>query len=253
LDIYDFLTPCLLRSGNLSSSTAGRILIVDDDPTIRRVLRATLPQLGFSTGEACSGEDAAEAMKSGTFDAILLDVNMPGMGGMAACKELREHHPNVGILMLTVIDSEENKIAALDAGADDYIVKPFHLRELAARLRAILRRARELPSISKPAVIRVGGLELDHEKRLLTKAGEAIRLTPKEFELLEYLMSHPGIPIPHARLLRAVWGPEYGNELEYLRTFVRQLRKKIEDDAAAPTYLMTDPHVGYRFRDLDDD
>jgi two-component system KDP operon response regulator KdpE len=149
--------------------------------------------------------------------------------------------------MLTVKDTEEDMIQALDAGADDYVTKPFHVRELAARLRAAVRRTRA----SQPdegAIIAIGEIELDPERRIVKRSGLAIHLTPKEFELLHFLMSHAGRPLAHARILAAVWGPEYGGELEYLRTFVRQLRKKLGDDALAPKYLVTDSRIGYRFR-----
>jgi two-component system KDP operon response regulator KdpE len=148
--------------------------------------------------------------------------------------------------MLTVRDSEEDKVAALDAGADDYITKPFNMRELAARIRAAVRRSCASP-LDPDAAIRIGNVELDPARRLVRKAGEPVHLTPKEFDLLHCLMAHAGLPMMHAQLLRAVWGPEYGGELEYLRTFVRQLRKKIEDDPAEPVYLLTDSHLGYRF------
>ena len=152
--------------------------------------------------------------------------------------------------MLTVRDQEESKVQALDAGADDYITKPFHIKELAARLRAAVRRSESLRNAYPPQqVFRAGELEMNVEKRQLLKAGEPIRLTPKEFDLLHYLMSHQGLPITHMALLRAVWGPEYGSEVEYLRTFMRQLRKKIGDDAAEPVYLKTEPYIGYRFLD----
>jgi two-component system KDP operon response regulator KdpE len=148
--------------------------------------------------------------------------------------------------MLTVMDSEDDKVLALDAGADDYITKPFQIRELTARLRSAVRR-RSAQDANRDAPIRYGQLELDPVKYRVLKSGRPIHLTPKEFEVLHYLMMHAGEPIPHARLLKSVWGPEYGNELEYLRTFVRQLRKKIEDDPGNPQYLLTDAYVGYRF------
>jgi two-component system KDP operon response regulator KdpE len=148
--------------------------------------------------------------------------------------------------MLTVRDSEEDKVAALDAGADDYVTKPFNIRELAARIRAAVRRS-SASQADADAVIRIGNIELDPARRLVRKGVELVHLTPKEFDLLHYLMAHAGLPITHVRLLRAIWGPEYGGELEYLRTFVRQLRKKLEDDPAEPAYLLTDSHVGYRF------
>jgi two-component system KDP operon response regulator KdpE len=145
-----------------------------------------------------------------------------------------------------VRDREEDKVTALDAGADDYITKPFNIRELAARIRAAVRRS-HVAKVDADAVVRIGNIELDPARRLVRKSGEPVHLTPKEFDLLRYLMAHAGLPITHLRLLHAVWGPEYGGELEYLRTFVRQLRKKLEDDPAEPAYLLTDSHIGYRF------
>jgi two-component system KDP operon response regulator KdpE len=152
------------------------------------------------------------------------------------------------ILMLTVLDSEDDKVQALEAGADDYITKPFQVRELTARLRSAVRR-RNAPDNNRDAPIRYGELELDPVKYRVMKRGRPIHLTPKEFEMLHYLMMNAGEPIAHARLLKAIWGPEYGNELEYLRTFIRQLRKKIEDDPRTPRYLLTDAYVGYRFNE----
>jgi two-component system KDP operon response regulator KdpE len=202
--------------------------------------------MGFQVEEASSGEAALRLVLEAQFDVVLLDINMPGMGGIKACREMRRSLPRLGILMLTVRDSEEDKVAALDAGADDYITKPFNIRELAARLRAAVRRS-SVSQVDPNAPIRIGTIELDPARKLVRKGGELIHVTPKEFDLLHYLMAHAGLPITHVRLLRAVWGPEYGGELEYLRTFVRQLRKKLEDDPAEPAYLLTDSHVGYRF------
>jgi two-component system KDP operon response regulator KdpE len=183
------------------------------------------------------------------FDAVLLDVDMPGMGGVEACRCIRRAVARLPILMLTVMDSEDDKVLALDAGADDYITKPFQVRELTARLRSAVRR-RNAQDTNRDSLIRHGQLELDPVKYRVLKNGRPIHMTPKEFEMLHYLMMHAGEPIPHARLLKSVWGPEYGNELEYLRTFVRQLRKKIEDDPKNPQYLLTDAYVGYRFNEL---
>ena len=224
----------------------GKILIVDDESAIRRALQNTLKGMGFAVDDAPTGESALQRVHEAPYDVVLLDINMPGIGGIRACREMRRNLPRLGILMLTVRDSEEDKIAALDAGADDYITKPFTVRELAARIRAAVRRSAD-SHVDPEALIRIGGIELDPPRRLVRKAGEAVHLTPKEFDLLHYLMAHAGLPIMHARLLHAVWGPEYGGELEYLRTFVRQLRKKLEDDPAEPSYLLTDSHVGYRF------
>jgi two-component system KDP operon response regulator KdpE len=228
------------------SQSHGRVLIVDDESAIRRALHNTLHGMGFEVDDAASGEAALDLVRDAEYDAVLMDINMPGMGGIRACRELRKSLPHLGILMLTVRDREEDKVTALDAGADDYITKPFNIRELAARIRAAVRRS-SASQVDPNAVIRIGNIELDPARRLVRKGGEPVHITPTEFDLLHYLMAHAGLPITHARLLHAVWGPEYGGELEYLRTFVRQLRKKLEDDPAEPTYLLTDSHLGYRF------
>ena len=224
----------------------GKILIVDDESSIRRALHNTLHGMGFAVDEAANGEAALQVVRGEKYDVVLLDINMPGIGGVRACREMRKSLPRLGILMLTVRDSEEDKVLALDAGADDYITKPFNIRELAARIRAAVRRS-SASYVDPDAEMQIGNIELDPVRRLVRKAGEPVHLTPKEFDILRYLMTHAGLPITHARLLHAVWGPEYGGELEYLRTFVRQLRKKLEDDPAEPAYLLTDSHIGYRF------
>jgi two-component system, OmpR family, KDP operon response regulator KdpE len=228
--------------------TRSKVLIVDDEPSIRRALHSTFGTLGFDIAEAVTGEQALPLLRAANFDAVLLDVNMPGMGGIAACREIRRQFPRLAVLMLTVRDSEDDKVEALEAGADDYVTKPFPIRELVARVRAALRRSHAPPADAN-AVITIGDITLDPLRRRVQKSGVIVHLTPKEFDLLHYLMKHAGMPIMHARLLSAVWGPEYGNELEYLRTFIRQLRKKLEDDAANPVYLLTDSHIGYRFRE----
>jgi two-component system KDP operon response regulator KdpE len=228
------------------SQSHGKVLIVDDESAIRRALHNTLRGMGFDVDDAATGEAALQLVREAKYDVVLMDINMPGIGGIRACREIRKSLPRLGILMLTVRDREEDKITALDAGADDYITKPFSIRELAARIRAAVRRS-SASQVDPDAVIHIGNIELDPARRLVRKAGEPVHLTPKEFDLLRYLMAHAGLPITHARLLHAVWGPEYGGELEYLRTFVRQLRKKLEEDPAEPAYLLTDSHIGYRF------
>jgi two-component system, OmpR family, KDP operon response regulator KdpE len=228
------------------SQSHGKVLIVDDERAIRRALHNTLQGMGFDVDDASSGEEAMGLVRKAEYDVVLLDINMPGIGGIRACREIRKSLPLLGILMLTVRDREEDKVTALDAGADDYITKPFNIRELAARIRAAVRRS-SASHVDPDAAICIGNIELDPARRLVRKAGEPVHLTPKEFDLLRYLMAHAGLPITHARLLHAVWGPEYGGELEYLRTFVRQLRKKLEDHPGEPAYLLTDSHIGYRF------
>lgn len=235
-----------MNSVNLSQ---GKVLIVDDELSIRRALRTTFGTLGFDIAEAVTGEQALPILREGKFDAVLLDINMPGMGGIEACREIRRQFPRLAVLMLTVRDDEDDKVEALEAGADDYVTKPFAVRELIARVRAAVRRS-QAPAGSENTVISIGEISLDPARRLVQKSGRSVQLTPKEFELLHCLMKHAGLPMMHARLLRAVWGPEYGSELEYLRTFIRQLRKKLEDDPAHPIYILTDSHLGYRFREL---
>jgi two-component system KDP operon response regulator KdpE len=177
-----------------------------------------------------------------------MDLNMPGIGGIEACRRARREFPHISILVVTVRDSEEDKVEALDAGADDYITKPFQMRELAARIRAAVRRRRTPPSASE-IPIHVGVFELNPGKRSVKKNGQEIRLTPTEFDLLRVLMANAGHPMPHAKLLHAVWGPEYGEEREYLRTFILQLRRKLEDDPSEPAYLKTVNYIGYIFSD----
>jgi two-component system KDP operon response regulator KdpE len=215
------------------------------------VIRASLAASGFAVEEAGTGKDAISVMQHSPFDLVLLDVNMPGMSGVEACRQIRELAPHVGIVMVTVRDAEEDKVRALEAGADDYVTKPFQFRELVARLRAVLRRT-HMNGASELKVLEAGTLRMDLDRRLLRKAGEEIRLSPKEFDLLSFMMKHQGAPLTHINLLRAVWGVEYGGELEYLRTYVRMLRKKIEDNPARPQYILTEPWVGYRFRNPSD-
>ena len=223
----------------------GRILIVDDEPQIRRVVRTALTAQGYEVADARTGEDALIALRDSRFDLVLLDMNMPGLGGLETCRQIRETS-EIAIIMLTVRDSEKDKIAALDAGADDYVTKPFSMAELSARIRAALRRAPT--SIEDGAeTIRLENAEINLATRRVISQGKQIRLTPKEFELLQYFIANPNVPIPHTRLLQAVWGPDYGNQVEYLRVFVNQLRKKIERDPSHPRHLMTEPWVGYRF------
>jgi len=223
------------------------ILIVDDDPAFRMGLAASLKASGYSVDLARNAEEALDYVRERPVDIVLLDINMPEVGGVEACQHLRSLAPRSGIVMLTVRDAEDDKVQALDAGADDYITKPFRLRELIARMGAVLRRT-GAAALQTP-VLRAGQLELEMEHRVLRKAGREIHLTPKEFDLLAFLMLHKDVPVTHAKLLRAVWGPEYGNEPDYLRSYVKTLRKKIENDPGQPEYIMTEPWVGYRLRD----
>lgn len=225
--------------------TTGKILIVDDEPQIRRVLRVTLTTHGYEVQDARSGEEAMLRLRESRFDLVLLDMNMPGIGGLDACREIRATS-EVAIIMLTVRNSEMDKVAALDAGADDYVTKPFSTPELLARIRAALRRL-PVGEESVAESLRFEDLEINLATRRVIANGRETRLTPKEFDLLRYLVANPNIPIPHGRLLQAVWGPDYGDQVEYLRVFINQLRKKIEADPSHPRYLLTEPWVGYRF------
>ncbi len=225
--------------------TTARILVVDDDPQIRRIMRTALVSQGYEVMDARSGEEALTKLAEAKFDLVLLDMNMPGQGGLATCRQIRSD-PDVAIIMLTVRNTERDKIETLDAGADDYVTKPFSVPELLARIRSALRRVPLSPQAG-PQVVRLDDLEINLATRRVNRGDLQIRLTPKEFDLLHYFLAHPEIPLTHVRLLQAVWGPDYTNEVEYLRTFVNQLRKKIEKNPSKPEYLLTEPWVGYRF------
>jgi two-component system, OmpR family, KDP operon response regulator KdpE len=222
-----------------------KILVVDDEPQIRRVMKMALTAEDYFVLAAKSASEAFEKMREDRFDLILLDVNMPGINGLEACSEIRSTS-EIPIIMLTVRNAEKDKIAALDAGADDYVTKPFSMPELLARIRANLRRS-TLSTLSGPAAITFGDVEINLNTRHIYVKGRDVRFTPKEFDLLHYLAIHPETTIPHGKLLQAVWGPDYGNEIEYLHVFVNQIRKKIEPDPAHPRHLLTELRIGYRF------
>jgi two-component system KDP operon response regulator KdpE len=224
------------------------VLIVEDDAGIRQSLFETLTALGFMIGEASNGEQALLRLRMVAYDAVLLDINMPGMGGIETCGRIHISHPHIPVIMLTVREEEDDKVEALDAGADDYVTKPFQIRELTARLRSAIRRSKT-SIVPSDSTLEIGALRLDPDRHRVEKMGQEIRLTPKEFAMLSYLMENAGRPIPHNRLLTSIWGSEYGNEREYLRVLINQLRKKIEDDPAHPTYILTESYVGYRFRE----
>ncbi|MFI5097632.1 MAG: response regulator transcription factor [Candidatus Acidiferrales bacterium] len=220
------------------------ILVIDDEPQIRRVLRSTLSFRGYEISEASTGEEGVELARKLKPDLILLDVNLPGISGIEACREIR-HSSDAPIIMLTVRNSERDKVVALDAGADDYVTKPFSIEELLARVRASLRR--HAPADALPA-FHAKDLTVDFETRRVTASGEEVHLAPKEFEVLKQLIMQQGKPVTHRRLLQTVWGPEYGEETENLRVVINQLRKKIEKDPARPKYVLTEPWIGYRFQ-----
>jgi two-component system, OmpR family, KDP operon response regulator KdpE len=225
--------------------SAGRILVIDDQPKIRRFMRTTLVGDGYEVEDAKTGEEGLARMREFRPDLVLLDINMPGMGGLAACREIRSN-ANIAIIMLTVRNSEEDKVAALDAGADDFVTKPFSTPELLARIRAALRR---LPtSQSSPERVRVGETVIDFAARTIIRGSASIHLTPKELDLLRHLTQHANQALTHRELLQAVWGPDYGDQVDYLRVFIKNLRKKIEPNPDSPEYITTEPWVGYRFK-----
>lgn len=230
--------------------SAGHILVVDDDPQIRRVMRTTLTAHGYDVADARAGEEALERLRSETYDLVLLDMNMPGVGGLETCRAIRSGRSgfDLAIIMLTVRNAEKDRVEALDAGADDYVTKPFSTPELLARIRAALRRMPLTLEGGPQRITLEQDIDIDFQSRHVRVRGREVHLTPKEFLLLRYLVAHPNKTIAHRELLQAVWGPDYGHELEYLRVFVNQLRKKIEPNPAKPKYLLTEPWVGYRFR-----
>jgi two-component system KDP operon response regulator KdpE len=222
----------------------GHILVVDDEPQIRRVMRTTLVAQGYEVSDARTGDDALELIRSEKYDLILLDVNMPGISGVEACREIRQGS-ELPIIMVSVRGEERDKVKALDAGADGYITKPFNMSELLARIRAVLRRT-SFPAGITDKLLKLGEIEIDFEARRINANGQQVRLTIKEFDLLFYLAAHANKTITHRELLQEVWGPDYGGEQEYLRVFVNRLRKKIEASPSSPKFLVTEPWVGYR-------
>lgn len=226
--------------------SAGRILVADDDPQIRRAMKATLTARGYQVSDARTGEEALDKLRVETYDLVLLDMNMPGRGGMETCRLIRTTS-DIAIIILTVNNTEQDKVEALDAGADDYVTKPYSTPELLARIRATLRRLPQPPDEAELRQLKLQGVEIDLASRQATVGGRTTRLTAREFDLLSYFLARPNKTIAHRELLQAVWGPDYGDELEYLRVFVNRLRKKIEPNPSKPHFLVTDAWAGYRF------
>jgi two-component system KDP operon response regulator KdpE len=220
---------------------AARVLVVDDEPQILRALETTLRGAGYEVETAATAEEALARAAARPPQAVILDLVLPDGNGVEVCRELRAW-TQAPILVLSVVSDEHDKVDALDAGADDYVTKPFGVEELLARLRAALRRA----GPDAEPVLDVGKLQIDLEKRLVTKAGAAIQLTPNEFQLLRLFAQNEGKLLTHRMILREVWGPAYQTESHYLHVYISQLRRKIEDDPARPRYLLTEPGAGYR-------
>jgi two-component system KDP operon response regulator KdpE len=222
-----------------------RILVVDDEPQITRVLRTSLSSQGYDLRVANDGETAFEIMKDWAPDLVITDLSMPNMDGLELCRRLRSGS-KIPIIILSVRGEERMKVKALDAGADDYVTKPFGIEELLARVRANLRRAPEIGE-DKPGVIEAGEFYIDVAARKVLAKGREVHLTPKEFDLLVYFAQHAGKVITHRALLSAIWGGNSTEQVEYLRVFVGQLRKKLEPETSSPRYIVTEPWVGYRF------
>ena len=225
----------------------GRILVVDDEAQIRRVVRTALVAQGYQVTDARSGEEALMLFGSEEYDLVLLDVNMAGMSGIETCRQIRTGGFDVSVLMVTVRDSESDKVEALDAGADGYVTKPFSIPELVARMRALLRRT---ASFQEPGLadLRLGDIEISFQARRVIADKERIRLTSKEWDLLSYFAAHANRTLTHQELLQAVWGSGYEQQQQYLHVFINHLRKKIERSPKNPRYLLTEPWVGYRLQ-----
>ncbi len=223
-----------------------RVLVVDDDVQIRRLLRATLTAARYEVDASAHGEEALEMMRDRKYHLVLLELVMPGMDGLELCRTLRSLS-DCEIIIISIRNTEKDIVAGLDAGAGDYVTKPFRMPELLARIRSALRRNAASPE-SGPHKLILEGVEIDFRDRRVTIDGKDLRLTPKEFEVLHYLANHPDKPVPHREILSAVWGPEHSEHHEYLRAFIKQLRKKIEPEPAKPKFLITEPWVGYRLR-----
>jgi two-component system KDP operon response regulator KdpE len=224
---------------------AQRILVVDDEAQIARVLRRSLAARGYEVQVASEGEEALEIFNSWAPDLVITDLSMPNMGGLELCRRVRSTSQSP-IIVLSVKGEERAKVEALDAGADDYVTKPFGIDELLARVRAALRRA-SVVADHQVKILQTGDFQVDLGARIVKARGEELHLTPKEYDLLVYLIRHSNKVLTHRALLGAVWGGDYVEQTEYLRVFIGQLRKKIEPDPAKPRYILTEPWVGYRF------
>jgi two-component system KDP operon response regulator KdpE len=221
-----------------------RVLVVDDDAQILRAVRTSLQARGYELRTAPNGETALEILEGDAVDLVILDLGLPGMDGQEVIERLRRWS-EVPIIVLTVRDTQEQKVAALDGGADDYVVKPFAIEELLARIRAVARRTATETAVSS---LGFGDLRVDRSRQAVKLRGELVHLTPTEYRLLEAMVTHPGKLLTHRWLLQMVWGPGYAQEAHYLRVYIQQLRRKLGDDPAAPRFILTEPGLGYRWK-----
>jgi two-component system KDP operon response regulator KdpE len=221
------------------------VLVIDDEPQILRAVRTILTAKQFRVTTAARGEEGLTLAAAEAPDLIILDLSLPDLDGIEVCRRLREW-TQVPIIVLSVRDTEKDKVAALDRGADDYLTKPFSIEELLARIRVALRHSAQSKG-SGESIIRSGPLEIDLAEYRVTRNGVEVRLTATEFKLLAHLAAHAGRVLTHHAILSAVWGPEYADHVEYLRVYMRQLRKKLEADPDHPEILTTEPGIGYRF------
>ena len=224
-----------------------RVLIIDDEPAILRALRTSLEARGYEVITSLTGDAGLKTVADDSVELVILDLGLPDLEGTEVARRIRAFS-QVPIIVLTVKDAQVDKVAALDAGADDYVTKPFGMEELLARMRAVLRRAgsddRAIP------VLNFDEIEIDLTKQLVTNAGRPLHLTPTEYRLLEAMATNPGKLLTHRWLLSKVWGPGYGEESQYLRVFINQLRKKLEASPSNPRWILTEPGLGYRWADV---
>jgi two-component system, OmpR family, KDP operon response regulator KdpE len=250
-DLRAPLTAIRVAMENLGGEMPTRILIVDDEPNILATVAPLVRAQGYDVYSAMTGAAALDALERDKPDLVVLDLGLPDMDGVDVCRRMRDVSAALPILVLSARGAERDKVDALDAGADDYVTKPFGAAELLARIRAALRRIETSSLVSEPIVR--GGLTVDRERFRVVRDGEEVRLTPKEFELLSYMVQHPGRVLTHRTLLKAIWGPNAVDQVEHLRVLVGSLRKKIERDPSSPKYVLTEPWVGYRFADSEGD
>jgi len=224
-----------------------RVLVVAENTELRQLLRKPLIATGFVLEECGSADEASQLVSRQGFDLVLLDLSLKG-GAIATCRSFRKRWPRIGIVVVRDGGTPEDEVQALESGADDCVASPFRFREIVARLGAVLRRQR-VDNFEKKSVLRAGSLEVDVQRRLCWRSSVPVRLSPKEFDLLVFLMKNPGVTVPHLKLLRGVWGPDSRHDAVYLRSYIKALRKKIEEDPARPEFIRTEPWVGYLFHD----